>query len=89
MSIKYSWIILVFSFCIAISCLIGDESFTGLSRLRVAVEQQRDQNLKLQEKVYNLRHEVKLLQEDPRTIEKAARSTLGVAKSDELVFVFK
>ncbi len=43
----------------------------------------------MEENVQALKRQVHGLQNDPRIVEKAARSELGMARSDELVVVFE
>jgi len=68
---------------------LSDDGFVRLSALSRRLEQQHHANSKLSDAVQDLRREVQGLQADPRTVEKAARSELGMARSDELVVIFE
>jgi cell division protein FtsB len=68
---------------------ISDDGFGNLATLSRALDQQQRGNAKLAEGVAALKREVAGLQSDPRTVEKAARSELGMARPGELVVVFE
>jgi len=67
---------------------ISDDGFVRLSALTRSLEQQQRTNAKLADNVQALKREVQGLQSDPRIIEKAARSELGMARPDEVVVIF-
>jgi cell division protein FtsB len=82
-------IILTLALCAAAFSFLSDDGFSRLSSLSKNLEHQRRANAKLEESVQALKRQVHGLQNDPRTVEKAARSELGMARSDELVVVFE
>jgi len=81
--------ILLFALAAAIVSFVADDGFTKLSVLNRNLDQQRRTNEKLETKVKALREHVKGLQVNPRTIEKAARSELGMARPNEVIVVFE
>jgi cell division protein FtsB len=81
--------ILLFALAAAIVSFVADDGFTKLSVLNRNLDQQRRTNEKLETKVTALREHVKGLQVNPRTIEKAARSELGMARPNEVIVVFE
>ena len=81
--------ILLFALAAAIVSFVADDGFTKLSVLNRNLDQQRRTNEKLEAKVTALREHVKGLQVNPRTIEKAARSELGMARPNEVIVVFE
>jgi cell division protein FtsB len=81
--------ILLFALAAAIVSFVADDGFTKLSVLNRNLDQQRRTNEKLETKVTALREQVKGLQVNPRTIEKAARSELGMARPNEVIVVFE
>lgn len=68
---------------------LSDDGFVRLSSLNRRLEQQHRANAKLADTVQALKREVQGLQADPRTVEKAARSELGMSRPDEVVVIFE
>lgn len=68
---------------------LSDDGFVRLSSLNRRLEQQLRANAKLADAVQALKREVQGLQADPRTVEKAARSELGMSRPDEVVVIFE
>jgi cell division protein FtsB len=68
---------------------LSDDGFSKLTALNRNLEQQQRTNSKLSDVVQSLQREVQGLQSDPRTVEKAARSELGMARPGEMVVVFE
>ena len=68
---------------------LSDDGFVRLSSLNRRLEQQQRANVKLTDTVQALKREVQGLQVDPRTVEKAARSELGMSRPDEVVVIFE
>lgn len=87
---KFTAPVLLMFFALATLLLtfFGDDSYSRLMTLRRSVEHQGSTNARLHEQVTSLKREVAALQNDPRAIEKAARSELGMARSDEIVVIF-
>ena len=84
-----SYVILTCALIIALLALFGDDSFSKLSAMRRGLEFQREKNAELDRDVKGLRREVMGLKSDDRTLEKAARNELGLARPNELVFIFE
>jgi len=82
-------LILLCALVAAAFSFLSDDGFSRLTALRRSLEQQQRTNEKLSETVEALQREVQGLQVDPRTVEKAARSELGMAKPGELVVIFE
>ena len=81
--------LLVCAIVAAAFSFVSDDGFAKLSAMTRRVEQQQHTNAKLAENLQALRREVQGLQSDPRIVEKAARSELGMARSDEVVVIFE
>lgn len=81
-------IILFCALAAAVLSLFGDNSYARMQGLRHSLGAQHDKNEELREQVGSLRREVRSLQHDDRAIEKAARNELGLARSDEMIFIF-
>lgn len=81
--------LLLFALAAAIVSFVADDGFTKLSVLNRSLDQQVRTNEKLEATVMALRDEVKGLQRDPRIVEKAARSELGMVRSNEVIVVFE
>ncbi len=88
MKYKVPVILVVCSLVTAALSFVADDSFAHLSALRRSVEEQRQANEELAGTVGTLRREVQGLQRDPRSVERAARSELGMARPNEIVVVF-
>ncbi len=73
----------------AVVSFLTDDGFARLHTLSKSLEQQQRSNARLEESVQSLRRQVAGLQGDARTVEKAARSDLGMARSDEMIVVFE
>ena len=88
MKYKVPVILIVCSLVTAALSFVADDSLAHLSALRRSVEEQRQANEELADTVGTLRREVQGLQRDPRSVERAARSELGMARPNEIVVVF-
>lgn len=88
---KYCLLAFIFtSACfILVLSFYGEDSYAQLGALQNSLTWQRKHNAKLLNKVENLKEKVTGLQGDQRSLEKAARNTLGMARPDELVIIFK
>lgn len=89
MRITAPLIVLALALCAAAFSFLSDDGFSRLSSLTKSLEQQQRTNVKLEESVQALKRQVNGLQNDARIVEKAARSELGMARSDEIVVVFE
>lgn len=81
--------ILLGALAVAAFSFLADDGFGKLAGLNRNLEQQQRTNTKLAETVQALKREVGGLQSDPRTVEKAARSELGMARPGEMVVIFE
>jgi cell division protein FtsB len=81
--------LLLGALAIAAFSFLADDGFGKLTGLNRNLEQQQRTNAKLSETVQALKREVNGLQSDPRTVEKAARSELGMARPGEMVVIFE
>lgn len=68
---------------------LGENSYERISEVRNAINQQKQRNGDLHERVDDLKREVYGLQNDPRTLEKAARNELGMARPNEQIYIFE
>jgi cell division protein FtsB len=68
---------------------LSDDGFSRLTSLNKSLELQQRANARLEDNVQSLKRQVIGLQNDVRTVEKAARSELGMARPDELVVIFE
>lgn len=81
--------LLLGALAIAAFSFLADDGFGKLAGLNRNLEQQQRTNTKLSETVQALKREVGGLQSDPRTVEKAARSELGMARPGEMIVIFE
>ena len=89
MRVTATKILIVCAVAAAIFSFLADDGFTKLGSLSRSLEQQSRTNERLQESVQSLKREVAGLQADAREVERAARSELGMARSDEMVVIFE
>jgi cell division protein FtsB len=89
MKITAPMILLTFAVVAAIFSFLIDDGFARLNSLNHSLEQQQRSNARLEDSVQGLRRQVSGLQGDPRAVEKAARSDLGMARPDEMVVIFE
>ncbi len=82
-------ILIVLAVAAAIVSFLADDGFSKLGSLSRSLEQQSRTNERLKDSVESLKREVAGLQADAREVEKAARSELGMARSDEMVVIFE
>lgn len=82
-------ILLGFATVAVILTIFGGESYGRLNESRRALLSQQDSNHQLKTRVDSLKREVRGLQSDNRSLEKTARNELGLARSDEMVFIFE
>lgn len=82
-------LILLCALVAAAFSFLSDDGFSRLTALHRSLDQQQRTNDKLSETVQGLEREVQGLQSDPRIVEKAARSELGMAKPGELMVIFE
>jgi cell division protein FtsB len=81
--------LLLGALALAAFSFLSDDGFGKLAALNRNLEQQQRTNLKLADTVGALKREVRGLQSDPRVVEKAARSELGMARPGEMVVIFE
>jgi cell division protein FtsB len=89
MRITAPLVVLALALCAAVFSFLSDDGFSRLNVLAKSLESQQRTNARLEDNVQALKRQVHGLQNDPRMVEKAARSELGMARSDELVVVFE
>lgn len=89
MRVTATKILIVCAVAAAAFSFLADNGFTKLGSLSRSLAQQQRSNERLNESVDALKREVAGLQADARSVEKAARSELGMARSDEMVVIFE
>jgi cell division protein FtsB len=88
MSQRFTLVLLILGSVLVLMLGFGDQSFEGQAKLRQQVESQRAETLALQNTVNKLRSDLHRFDVDPRAVEQVARDSLGMAKANDLVFVF-
>ena len=74
---------------LTVSSIIGEQSYPQLQRLRENLQKQTTKNREMRAYLQELRQQLVDLQHNDRELEKAARNELGLAREDELIFVFE
>ncbi len=82
-------IVVIVAIVTAVLTILGDESYSKLIELRGAIARQREKNDVLRSRVEDLRSRVDGIQLNDRMLEKAARNELGMARPDEMIFLFE
>lgn len=72
----------------ALFSLFGDDSYGRMQSLERSLSAQQQKNEELRTHVSDLKRDVYGLQHDDRILEKAARNELGMARPDEMIFIF-
>lgn len=87
---KYAPLALIcFGILAAIFSMLGEESYGRLLSLKKSLQAQKETNAELSDTVSHLRSRVSGLRNDNRELEKAARNEQGMARPNELIFVFE
>ena len=81
-------IILFCALVAALFSLFGDDSYGRMQSLEKSLAAQQQKNSELNAHVSTLKRDVYGLQHDNRVLEKAARNELGMARPDEMIFIF-
>ena len=83
------WALLLFALAVLIDAVVGERGLLATLRARqtydanaVAIERQREENVRLREHVLRLK-------DDPAVIEELARGELGLMRPGEKVFIVK
>ena len=84
----FPYLLIFLALAIAGFTLFGANGYPRLQGLRQSLVSQSQSNFELGNRVERLRRDVVGLQDDDRMIEKAARTELGMARTDEMVFIF-
>ncbi|MCB0317786.1 MAG: septum formation initiator family protein [Bdellovibrionales bacterium] len=69
--------------------LFSDKSYAKLNSLDKSLAYQQEKNIKLNEEVLELKKRLVGLSLNDRVLEKTARNELGMAREDELIFIFE
>ncbi len=68
--------------------VLSPEGLPRLRTLQKEMAQVRAENAELTRNIEQLQDKVRLLKEDPRTVERLARDELGIVRNTEVVFQF-
>jgi len=86
---KAAWVLFLFLIISVIFvCLAGDRGVLELYRRKLIYQHLDAEINKLLQGNDQLKEEIRLLREDPFTIEKIAREELGLVKPGEIVYLF-
>jgi len=86
---KAGWILfLIVLISVIIIFLVGDRGVLELYRRKLIYQHLEAEINKLLQEDERLKEEIRLLREDPFTMEKIAREELGLVKPGEIVYLF-
>jgi cell division protein FtsB len=89
MRVNTPLLLLICALVTAVISLLADGGYSRLVSMERGVARQARKNEILQDQVQSLKREVIMLQNDPRAVEKAARSELGMSRPDEVTVIFE
>jgi cell division protein FtsB len=81
-------ILFLAALCLGVLLFIGDDSYSHLRTLEQNLRVERKKNDELQHHVDEVKQKIHGLRKDDRYLERTVRNELGLAKPDELVFIF-
>jgi cell division protein FtsB len=81
-------IVLLFALCIGVGTLFSEQGYGRVQALGKSLKSLEQKNEGALDELESLRREVLALASDKRSIEKAARNELSMARDDEIVFLF-
>jgi len=81
-------IVVALAIIVALLSIFGDDSLSKLSQLKTTILNQKEKNVVLSTKVDELEVQVHGLQTNDRILEKAARNELGMARPNDMIFLF-
>lgn len=90
--IRAGWVLklaVLCAFVAFIGILVGGHGLTQKKNQEAKRAILQRENANLQTEIKSLEREVTLLREHPRTIEKAAKRKLGMARPEETVYIFE
>ena len=82
-------LILILLMVLTIHSLFSDQSYAKLTSLDKSLELQQAKNAELNTEVVELKKRLVGLTTNDRVLEKTARNELGMARDDELIFIFE
>lgn len=87
-AVKYLQIPLITVLLVSAGVLMGENSLTQRRKLVAKKSVLAGENMKLTQEIKELERQVMLVRSDPKTIEKAAKRKLRMARPDETVYIF-
>jgi cell division protein FtsB len=87
-SVKYVQCIVIAVGLVCFGVLMGQKGLAERRHLSAKCSELQAENRELEDSIDRLERKVKLLKTDPRSIEKAAKRKLGMARLDEEIFIF-
>jgi cell division protein FtsB len=87
-SVRYIQFAVIAGGLVCLGVLMGQKGLAERSRLIEQCAALRAENHALEESINRLERRVTLLRTNPRSIEKAAKRKLGMARPDEEVYIF-
>ena len=81
-------LIFVLALTIGVFSVYGGGSYAGLKSLKRSLVIQQRKNFEERRYIEGLQRQVSGIEQDARILEKTARNELGMARPDELIFIF-
>ena len=88
-TVRFLQLIVLFVVLVSAGLLMGEMGLTQKHQLEEKRASLVEENDSLSSDIKTLERQVTLLRTDPRTIEKVAKCKLGMARSDETIYIFK
>ena len=83
------WLLLISAGTVSYLCVTGNHGLLYLNSLNKQLEQISDKNSTLVSEIFDLRYEIRGLEEKGLLLEKKAREELGLSRDGETIYLFE
>lgn len=88
-AVRYLQLVGLFIVVVSVGVLMGETSLNQKHKLEEKKALLEKENTNLGAEIKDLERKVMLTRSDPKTIEKVAKRKLGMARPDEMVYIFE
>ncbi len=87
-AVRYAQVTITIVVAISVGVLISERGLTEKQKLEEKKASLEKENVRLVGEIKSLEHKITLLRDDPKTVEKVAKSRLGMARPEETIYIF-
>ena len=87
-AVKYAQVTITIIVAVSVGVLISERGLTERQKLEEKKASLQKENDRIIGEIKSLEHKITLLRDDPKTIEKVAKRKLGMARPDEMIYIF-